>query len=145
INIFTICYAAMYPVSGWLVDKFGVRRVFFLGVISWSLACIGGGISRTIGQFSFFRGMLGLSEPTNFPSSIKATTIWFPGKLRATANSLCQAGGSIGAILAPPIIAWLTIQYGWQFAFIVMGAVGMVIAVLWYFVYREPPAHIIEQ
>ncbi|GAB3018424.1 MFS transporter [Niabella terrae] len=142
INIFTICYALMYPVSGWMVDKFGVKKVMHYGILVWSLACIGGGLSRTVFQFGFFRGLLGLAEPTNFPSSIKAATIWFPGKLRATANSLCQAGGSIGAIIAPPVIAWLTLQYGWQAAFIVMGICGLVIAVVWKLIYKDPPAEI---
>ncbi len=145
INIFTICYAAMYPVTGWMVDRFGVKRVMFYGVITWSLACIGGGISRTVAQFGFFRGLLGLAEPTNFPSSIKAATMWFPGKLRATANSLCQAGGSIGAIIAPPVIAWLTLKYGWQAAFIVMGVAGLFIAIVWKLVYQDPPPEIMNE
>jgi ACS family hexuronate transporter-like MFS transporter len=83
INVFTVCYALMYPVSGWLVDKFGPKKVMLYGVISWSLACIGGGLSRTVGQFAFFRGLLGMAEPANFPAQLKVVTIWFSGKLRA--------------------------------------------------------------
>ncbi len=128
LNIFTICYAIMYPVTGWLVDRFGARMVMFYGIITWSLACIGGGLSRTIGQFGFFRGLLGAAEPTNFPAQLKAIAVWFPGKLRATANSLCVAGSSIGAIIAPPAIAWLALTYNWQVAFITMGAIGLLIA-----------------
>lgn len=145
INIFTICYAVMYPVSGWLVDKFGPKLIMFWGVIGWSLACIGGGISRTVGQFTFFRGMLGLTEPTNFPSQLKVVTIWFPGKLRATANSLCVAGSSIGAIIAPPLIAWLALTYNWHVVFYVAGFIGLLIAALWWFVYRDPPEHIAKE
>jgi ACS family hexuronate transporter-like MFS transporter len=144
LNIFTICYAVMYPVSGWLVDKFGAKKVMFYGIIAWSVACIGGGLARTVAQFGFFRSMLGLAEPTNFPSQLKVVTVWFPGKMRATANSLCVAGSSIGAIIAPPLVAWLAITYNWQTAFIALGAVGLVIAVLWKLVYREPPAYIAE-
>src|SRR5690606_29820477 len=70
VNIFTICYAAMYPVTGWMVDKFGPKKVMFWGIITWSIACVGGGISRTVAQFGFFRGLLGLAEPTNFPSTV---------------------------------------------------------------------------
>lgn len=145
VNIFTICYAVMYPVTGWMVDRFGARIVMFFGIITWSLACIGGGLSRTIGQFGFFRGLLGAAEPTNFPAQLKVVTIWFPGKLRATANSLCVAGSSIGAILAPPVIAWLALSYNWQTAFIAMGAMGLLIAVLWNLVYRNPPPHILAE
>ncbi len=145
VNLFTICYAVMYPVTGWMVDKWGARLVMFWGIITWSLACIGGGLARTFGQFGFFRGLLGAAEPTNFPAQLKVVTIWFPGKLRATANSLCVAGSSIGAILAPPVIAWLAITYSWQTAFIVMGAIGLLIAVLWRLVYRDPPPHILKE
>lgn len=145
VNVFTICYAVMYPVTGWMVDKFGARIVMFFGIITWSLACIGGGLSRTIGQFGFFRGLLGAAEPTNFPAQLKAVTIWFPGKLRATANSLCVAGSSIGAIIAPPVIAWLALTYNWQTAFIAMGVIGVLIAVLWKLIYKDPPPHILQE
>lgn len=145
LNIFTICYAVMYPVTGWMVDRFGARVVMFFGIITWSLACIGGGISRTIGQFGFFRGLLGAAEPTNFPAQLKVVTVWFPGKLRATANSLCVAGSSIGAIIAPPVIAWIAISYSWQTAFIAMGAIGLLIAILWRLVYRDPPKDILQE
>lgn len=142
VNIFTVCYAAMYPVTGWLVDRFGAGKVMLYGVIAWSVACIGGGISRTVGQFGFFRGLLGMAEPTNFPAQLKVVTIWFPGKLRATANSLCVAGSSIGAIIAPPLVAWLALTYDWHTVFWVCGIVGLLIAALWALVYRNPPPHI---
>jgi ACS family hexuronate transporter-like MFS transporter len=145
VNLFTICYAVMYPVTGWMVDKWGAKLVMFWGIITWSIACIGGGLARTFGQFGFFRGLLGAAEPTNFPAQLKVVTVWFPGKLRATANSLCVAGSSIGAILAPPVIAWLALTYSWQTAFIVMGAIGLVIAVLWRLIYRDPPPHILKE
>jgi ACS family hexuronate transporter-like MFS transporter len=145
INIFTFCYAIMYPISGWMVDRFGSKLVMFWGIIVWSLACIGGGVSKTIGQFGFFRGLLGVAEPAIFPAQLRSVTIWFPGKLRATANSLCQAGGSIGAIIAPPLVAWLAIRYSWHLAFIVMGGVGILIAFLWKLVYKDPPDHILKE
>ncbi len=145
LNIFTVCYALMYPVTGWLVDRFGARLTMFFGIIGWSLASIGGGISRSVGQFSFFRGMLGMAEPTNFPAQLRVITIWFPGKLRATANSLCVAGSSIGAIIAPPLVAWLTLSFSWHAVFIVAGITGLIIALLWIFVYREPPVQILEE
>jgi ACS family hexuronate transporter-like MFS transporter len=145
LNIFTICYALMYPVTGWMVDRFGAKLVMFFGIVTWSLACIGGGLSRSIGQFGFFRGMLGAAEPTNFPAQLKAVTVWFPGKLRATANSLCVAGSSVGAIIAPPVIAWMALNHGWQSAFLIMGCIGLLIALLWKLVYQDPPKHILQE
>lgn len=54
LNVFTVFYALMYPVSGWLVDKFGERKVMLVGILGWSVACLGGGMSRTFGSFLFF-------------------------------------------------------------------------------------------
>lgn len=145
LNVFTIFYALMYPVAGWLVDKFGERKVMLGGIIGWSLACFGGGLSKTYGSFLFFRGMLGAAEPTNFPAQLKVVTVWFSGKLRATANSLCVAGSSIGAIIAPPMVAWLAMKYDFHTVFIIAGIIGFIIALLWFLIYTEPPAEIVQE
>jgi len=145
LNVFTVFYALMYPVSGWLVDKFGERKVMLAGILGWTLACFGGGMSRSFGSFLFFRGLLGAAEPTNFPAQIKVVTVWFSGKLRATANSLCVAGSSIGAIIAPPMVAWLAMKYDFHTVFIVAGGIGLLIALLWFVIYTEPPAEITQE
>jgi ACS family hexuronate transporter-like MFS transporter len=145
VNVFTICYAVMYPISGWLVDKFGAGKVMFYSILLWSVASIGGGISRSIGQFAFFRGLLGVAEPANFPAQLKTVAVWFSGRVRATANSLCVAGSSIGAIIAPPLIAWLTLTFNWKTAFLVCGAVGVLIAVMWKLIYRDPPPSVVTE
>lgn len=145
INVFTVFYAIMYPVTGWMVDRWGPKLVMFWGIIGWSLACIGGGISKTIGQFTFFRAMLGTSEPSIFPSQLKVVSSWFPGKLRATANSLSVAGSSIGAVIAPPVIVWLTLTFSWKIAFITLGLIGFIIGMIWILIYRDPPKYILQE
>ncbi|HBL75020.1 MAG: MFS transporter [Bacteroidetes bacterium GWF2_42_66] len=139
INVFTICYALMYPVSGWLVDKFGARKIMFWGVITWSLSSIGSGLVRNLLPFTFFRSVLGLAEPTTYPAQIKVVTKWFSGRLRATANSISVAGGTIGSVIAPPLIAWLVISFSWHAAFIIPGMVGIIVALVWFLIYKEPP------
>ena len=145
VNVFTVCYAASYPVVGWLVDHFGPRRMMLLGIVTWSTACLGAGLSRTFGTLALFRAMLGLAEPTAFPAQLKVVTIWFPASLRATANSMCIAGTSIGAIVAPPLVAWLAQRYGWHSAFLVPGVLGLALAVLWLLVYRDPPPEVLAE
>ncbi|SHF71796.1 MFS transporter, ACS family, hexuronate transporter [Mariniphaga anaerophila] len=139
INVFTICYAVMYPISGWLVDKFGARKIMFWGVLTWSFSSIGSGLARTLFPFAIFRSLLGLAEPTTYPAQIKVVTKWFSGKLRATANSISVAGGTIGSVIAPPFIAWLVLTFTWHSAFIIPGIVGIVVALVWFFLYKEPP------
>lgn len=119
INVFTVCYASMYPVAGWLVDRFGARHMMLIGILAWSGACLGAGLTRAFAVFASFRGLLGLAEPIAFPSQLRVVTIWFPGSLRATANSLSVAGSSIGAIIAPPLVALLALRFNWHIAFIV--------------------------
>ena len=116
VNIFLICYAVMYPISGILVDRFGPKKVMFLGILAWSAACIGGGLSTNMEQFAFFRGLLGLAEPTIFAGQIVAVTVWFEKRQRATANSL----------------------------FVLAGAIGILIAIVWMAVYADPPKEILD-
>jgi ACS family hexuronate transporter-like MFS transporter len=139
VNVFTVCYALMYPIAGWLVDRLGARVMMLVGITGWSAACVGAGITRTLGQFIFCRALLGMMEPIAFPAQLRVVAAWFPGSLRATANSLCVAGGSMGALVAPPLVAWITLRYGWHAAFIIPGVLGLAVATLWRFIYRDPP------
>ena len=90
VNVFLICYAIMYPISGILVDKFGPKPVISVGIVVWSLACIGGGLSTNAVLFATFRGILGLAEPTIIAGQIVAVTVWFEKRHRATANARGQ-------------------------------------------------------
>jgi ACS family hexuronate transporter-like MFS transporter len=145
VNVFLVCYAIMYPISGILVDKFGPRKVMFIGILGWSIACIGGGISQNAVQFAICRGVLGLAEPTIFAGEIVAISLWFERRQRATANSICQAGGSLGTILAPVIIAWLSNYLPWYEVFILAGVVGVVISFAWALIYHEPSQEVLAQ
>lgn len=138
LNVFLICYAVMYPVSGILVDKFGPKPVMFGGIVAWSLACIGGGLATDVYQFAICRGILGLAEPTIFTGQLVAVTLWFEKKARASANALCQAGGSVGTMSAPLLIAWMVRYFPWQDVFIIAGVIGLVIAAIWMVVYHRP-------
>ena len=80
----------MYPISGILVDRFGSKKVMLGGIVAWSLACIGGGLSTNVVEFTICRGILGLAEPTIFAGQIVAVTLWFEKRHRATANSLWE-------------------------------------------------------
>lgn len=140
VNAFQICYACMYPVAGWLVDRLGARIMMPLGIFAWSAACIGAGLSRSLGGFTVCRALLGLAEPIAFPAQLRVITTWFPGRLRATANSISVAGGTFGSIIAPPLVAYIALTFDWRSAFLVPGTIGLGVVVLWFLIYRDPPA-----
>ena len=115
-----------------------------IGILAWSSACLGAGLTRAFATFASFRGLLGLAEPIAFPSQLRVVTIWFPGSLRATANSLSVAGSSIGAIIAPPLVAWLALKFNWHVAFVVPGVLGLGVALMWWLIYRDPPPEVAQ-
>lgn len=146
VNVFLVCYAVMYPLLGMLVDRFGPKKVLFWGITVWSLACIGGGLAPNVGVFAVCRGILGLAEPTIFAGQLVAVTLWFEKRQRATANSLCTVGGSLGAVIAPLLIAWLMRILGnWQHVFFISGGIGLALAAAWTFVYRTPSQEILDR
>jgi MFS transporter, ACS family, hexuronate transporter len=142
VNAFMFCYAGTYAVAGWLVDRFGAGRIMLFGIIGWSCACLGGALTKTFGQLAVMRGALGVAEPMAFPAQLRTVTFWFPSQLRATANSICAAGSTIGAIIAPPVVAWLALKYDWRAAFVVPGLLGLVVGVAWWIFYRDPPSNL---
>jgi ACS family hexuronate transporter-like MFS transporter len=140
VNVFTFCYAAAYIGSGWVVDRLGARLALTLFMVGWSIATICGGLARSFFLFAAFRALLGIMEPGNFPASIRAMTLWAPLKNRAFLMSLAGAGGTVGAIAAAPLIAWLATVSSWRMAFVVPGVAGLLLAAAWWLVFREPQA-----
>lgn len=138
VNVFTFCYAGAYIVTGWITDRIGARVGFVLFILLWSLATIGCGFADTFVAFAVCRALLGLAEPGNQPVTIRALTLWVPVERRGAVMSLVGAGGTIGSILAAPLVAWLASAFGWHAAFVVPGIIGVVIGVVWWFVYRNP-------
>lgn len=140
VNAFVFCYATTYAVAGWLVDRFGAGRMMLVGIVTWSAACIAAAFTRTFGQLAACRALLGAAEPTTFPSQLRVVTLWFPARMRATANSICAAGTTIGAVVAAPIVATLALHFNWRAAFVVPAAAGLLVAIAWKVFYRDPPA-----
>lgn len=139
VSAFLFSYAVMYAVSGRLIDRIGVKLGAALCVVWWSLAAMLTGFARGAGSLAFFRFLLGIGEPGIFPAGMKACGEWFPRKLRGTAIGIFSSGSSIGAILAAPLIVWMTTHFGWRSAFIIPGLVGLVIWLpLWVLIYRSP-------
>jgi ACS family hexuronate transporter-like MFS transporter len=140
VSWFSFAYAFGFLVAGRVIDWIGVRRGLGAAVVAWSIAAIGHAFARTAAGFSFARAMLGVSESAIFPGSIKAVAEWFPQKERALATGIFNAGTNTGAILTPLLVPWITLRWGWQWAFVATGALGLVWLAFWIPLYRNPEA-----
>ncbi|HEU4642203.1 MAG TPA: MFS transporter [Gemmatimonadaceae bacterium] len=138
VSWFSLAYGVGFLLVGRLLDRIGVRRGLAYSIVAWSIAAIGHAFARGAATFSAARALLGLGESGNFPGSIKAVAEWFPKKERALATGIFNAGSNMGAVLAPLLVPWITIHWGWQWAFIATGALGFIWLVLWLAVYRDP-------
>jgi ACS family hexuronate transporter-like MFS transporter len=139
VTLFLIAYAIMYAGSGYIIDRLGTKKGFAAFIAGWSLAQVAHAF--TFGKWSLgtARFALGLFEPGNWPAAAKAVAEWFPAKDRALGVGIFNAGSSIGSAIAPPMVAWLTYQFGWRASFILTGALGLVWLLLWWLIY-DPPA-----
>jgi MFS transporter, ACS family, aldohexuronate transporter len=138
ITAFLVAYAIMYAASGYVVDRLGTRAGFALFIFTWSLAAMLHGLVRGKWSLAGARFLLGAGEPGNWPAAAKAIAEWFPAGERALAIGIFNAGSSLGSALAPPVVAYLTLAYGWRSAFVFIGAVGLIWLAGWLVLY-EPP------
>ncbi len=135
---FFIAYMVSNAFSGFVIDKLGTRIGYSLSMAFWTTAGILHALAMTPFQFGFFRFLLGIGEAGNWPAAIKLTSEWFPPNERSTASGIFNSGAAVGAVVAPPLIAWLGITYGWQITFVVIGVLGYLWLALFWFTYYTP-------
>ncbi|GHA76338.1 MFS transporter [Pontibacter akesuensis] len=138
VTAFTASYALGMVVFGRIIDKIGTKMGYSLSIVVWSLAAMGHAIARTTFGFGVARAALGVGESGNFPAAIKAVAEWFPKKERALATGLFNSGANVGAIAAPLLVPWIVVNYGWEEAFIITGAVGFIWLIFWLIFYEIP-------
>lgn len=138
---FQAAYAVGLLLVGHFIDRLGTRIGYGFAVVFWSLASMAHSLCGSLLSFGIARAALGLGESGAFPASIKTVTEWFPQKERALATGIFNAGTNVGAIITPVVVPWITIHFGWRWAFIITGAVGFLWFLLWMAVYRKPEEH----
>lgn len=138
---FLLAYTISQGVSGKLYDRVGTRLGFTFSIITWSLAAAGHAFARGLTSLSALRFVLGFGEAGNWPGAAKAVAEWFPVKQRALGMAIFNSGAAIGSIVAPPLIVWLQLRYGWQTTFLVTGTLGLIWLALWLVFYQSPEKH----
>jgi ACS family hexuronate transporter-like MFS transporter len=138
---FQAAYAIGMLVVGRLIDRLGTRIGYALTMAAWSVASMAHGFVSSLGGFVAARFALGLGESGVFPASLKATAEWFPKKERALAAGVFNAGTNVGALITPLVAPWITVHWGWRWAFFLIGAIGFLWLALWLWIYRRPEEH----
>jgi MFS transporter, ACS family, hexuronate transporter len=137
-SAFQGAYGIGLLIFGWFIDKYGTKIGYAVSIAAWSVAAIGHSLVATVGGFFAARIALGLGEGGNFPSAIKAVALWFPKKERALATSIFNSGTNVGAIIAPAVVPWIALTWGWQAAFVAAGIAGFLWLLLWIPFYDIP-------
>jgi ACS family hexuronate transporter-like MFS transporter len=139
--MFQLAYAIGMIGVGRIIDKIGTKLGYALSLFVWSIAAIGHAFAKSTLGFMVARGTLGISEAGNFPAAIKTVAEWFPKKERAFATGLFNSGTNLGAIIAPLTVPLIAVYFGWQWAFILTGTIGLIWLFFWYVVYEIPSKH----
>lgn len=147
-SAFAWAYVIGQVPGGWLLDRFGAKRVYGCSIVLWSLFTLTQGLvhgfdsaaAAAVGLF-LMRFMLGLVESPAFPGNARVVSTWFPTTERGLATSLFNSAQYLAVVLFMPLMAWVTHTYGWQNVFILMGCLGFLLAVVWFALMGEPGSH----
>jgi MFS family permease len=141
LSAFLMSYAFSQLPAGILVDRVGPRILLGAGLVVWSLAQGAAGFVTSYSQFFAARIGLGIGESPQFPTGARVVSNWFHVKERGFPTGIFNSAPSIGTALAPPVLTWLMLAYGWRVMFVVMGVVGICVAVAWFAYYRDADRH----
>ncbi|MBS1523614.1 MAG: MFS transporter [Bacteroidetes bacterium] len=135
---FKIAYSVGLLYAGRLIDRLGTKMGYFFSTLLWSVSAVCHAFVNSTFGFGVVRSALGLSEAGNFPSAIKTVAEWFPKKERALATGVFNSGANIGAIVAPLTVPFIAVAWGWRWAFVLTGSIGVIWLVLWLVYYEIP-------
>jgi MFS transporter, ACS family, aldohexuronate transporter len=163
---FQLAYAIGLLLAGRIMDRLGTRLGLALAVLLWSVAAMAHAVAHwfpwlriptinldaTTGLsvvllggaaagFALMRFLLGLAEAGNFPAAIKTVAEWFPRKERAFATGIFNSGSNVGAVVTPLTVPWIAAKWGWEWAFLLTGAIGFIWLVFWLRTYYTPEDH----
>lgn len=147
-SAFSWAYVLSQVPAGWLLDRFGARRVYAASIFLWSLftllqSSIGllGSAATAVTALFVLRFAMGAAEAPAFPANAKVVASWFPTQERGTASAIFNSAQYFAAVVFTPLMAWLTHAFGWHHVYIVMGVAGLALALTWLSVMKNPVDH----
>lgn len=138
LSAFGWTYALCQIPGGWLVDRVVPRVLYAVLIALWSLATILLGFTYSLAGLMAVRMLVGALESPSYPINIRVVTTWFPERERATAVGFYTSGQFVGLAFLTPVLAWVQSRLGWHMVFVATGLVGIVWALAWFALYRQP-------
>jgi sugar phosphate permease len=138
LSAFLWAYAFSQLPTGAMVDRLGPRLLLTMGLSLWSLAQLLGGLVQNFTQFFGARVLLGLGEAPQFPTGARVVRDWFNQRDRGLATGVFNCASSLGTAIAVPLLTYLMLSFGWRTMFVIMGVAGLIVAALWFLLYRNP-------
>jgi MFS transporter, ACS family, aldohexuronate transporter len=131
VNCFIVAYGLGFLVAGRVIDRIGAKAGLVLSIAVWGVASISHAFARTFVEFAAARFALGLGEAGNFPAALKATADCFPAEERALATGIFNSGTSAASLIAPLLVPWVALRFGWQAAFFTTGGLSLLWLCCW--------------
>jgi MFS transporter, ACS family, hexuronate transporter len=135
---FMLSFTLMNGLCGRLIDRFGTRAGYAVCMAWWSASAALHALARGPIGLGVARFLLGMGEAGNWPAAVKVVGEWFPAEETALASGIFNSGASLGSIVAPPLIAFVLMRFGWQMAFITVGLLGFGWLAIWLPIYFTP-------
>ena len=129
--------AAQIPI-GLLIDRLGPGMLLGVSLVLWSVSVAAGGFAGNYRQLFGARALLGVTESPAYPTAVRVTSDWFQVRDRGVPTGVFNMGANVGTAIAPPALTALMLLFGWRSMFIFMGALGIVAAAVWRWLYRDP-------
>ena len=137
LSVFFWVYAAIQLPSGWIIDRFDIKKTYAWGFAGWSLVSAATGLVNSILGLSFLRGLLALGEAVSTPASNRSIRYLFPAEERGFPTGVYTSGTKLGPAIGTPLCAVLLIHYGWRAMFLVTGFLGLLWLAPWLYFYQN--------
>ena len=137
LSAFSLAYGLAQIPAGWLLDRYGARFILSAGMMLWSMAQMATGLVSSFASLVLTRIGLGAGEAPFLPGGVKVIHDWYEVRERGLPMGILNASTTLGQAFAPPLLTLMLLHYGWRSMFVVIGLLGIVIALAWYPVYRE--------